>query len=64
GIAYVDKGDCDKAIADCDEAIRLQPDIAGAFIGRGLVYYFTGKFAIKHTIKRIKRQCMGGEFGL
>ena len=38
GIAYHDKGDNDRAIADYDEAIRLDPKFARAFINRGNAY--------------------------
>jgi tetratricopeptide (TPR) repeat protein len=37
-VASRDKGDHDRAIADLDEAIRLDPKLAGAFNGRGYVY--------------------------
>jgi tetratricopeptide (TPR) repeat protein len=38
GIALRRKGDSDKALADYDEAVRLQPDVATAFNGRGGIY--------------------------
>jgi|GEM_PF-1156587 len=34
------KGEYDKAIADCNEALRLQPAYADAFNNRGLAYYY------------------------
>jgi lipoprotein NlpI len=38
GSAYHDKGDNDRAIADYNEAIRLDPKHARAFIGRGIAF--------------------------
>lgn len=42
GLAYYDKGDLTRAIADYDQAIRLKPDYATAFYKRGLVYLAKG----------------------
>src|SRR5262249_33839922 len=36
--AYSDKGDPDRAIADCNEAIRLAPKLANAYLNRGKAY--------------------------
>jgi tetratricopeptide (TPR) repeat protein len=36
--AYSDKGDYDRALADCNEAIRLDAKSAAAFNDRGIVY--------------------------
>jgi lipoprotein NlpI len=36
--AYVKKGDNDRAIADADEAIRLDPKVAGAYVNRAGAY--------------------------
>src|SRR5665647_2576040 len=36
--AYHDKGDLDRAIADYNEAIRLDPKHAKAFFGRGIAF--------------------------
>ncbi|MFZ1990264.1 MAG: tetratricopeptide repeat protein, partial [Alphaproteobacteria bacterium] len=44
GIAYRDKGDYDRAIADYTQAIRLKPDYAKAFNNRGLAYYNKGDY--------------------
>ncbi len=38
GAAHERKGDFDKAIADYTEAISHNPDIAGAYFSRGLLY--------------------------
>src|SRR5690242_15224276 len=38
GNAYRAKGDLERAIADYDEAIRLDPGDASAFVNRGLAY--------------------------
>ena len=35
GIAYGDKGDYDRAIADYDQAIQLKPDFVDAYNNRG-----------------------------
>jgi lipoprotein NlpI len=38
GYAYSDKGDNDRAIADYDEAIRIDPKDANAFYNRGIAW--------------------------
>ena len=38
GVAYADKKDYDRAIADYDQAIRLDPNYAHAFNNRGVAY--------------------------
>ena len=38
GLAYYDKGDDDRAIADYNEALRLDPKYAYAYSSRGLAY--------------------------
>ena len=37
-LAYADKQEYDRAIADYDEAIRLNPEVATAFNNRGNAY--------------------------
>ena len=41
-LVYRDKGDLDRAIADCNEAIRLDPECAIAFYYRGLAHRAKG----------------------
>ena len=38
GIVYIHKGDCDKAVADETQTIRLDPKHATAYLSRGLAY--------------------------
>ena len=38
GWAHLSKGETDKAVADCNEAIRLDPEDAKAYYNRGVVY--------------------------
>ena len=42
--AYSDKGDPDRAITDCSEAIRLDPKLANAHLNRGKAYSDKGDF--------------------
>lgn len=42
GIAWMYKEDYDKAIADCNEAIRLDPQYALAYYGRGIIWQKKG----------------------
>ena len=42
GLAYYDKGDDDRAIAEYNEAIRLDPKFAYAYSSRGLAYDHKG----------------------
>ena len=42
-MAYYDKGDYDRAIADYDKAIQLKPDYAAAYYCRGLALKGQGK---------------------
>ena len=42
GLAYYDKGDDDRAIAEFNEAIRLDPKFAYAYSSRGLAYDHKG----------------------
>ncbi len=45
GVAYGEKGEYDQAIADCTEAIRLEPTFAQAYYDRGVSYARKGEFA-------------------
>ena len=40
---YAREGECDKAISDYDESIRLDPKFADACRARGLVYASMGE---------------------
>jgi Tfp pilus assembly protein PilF len=42
-LAYGQKGDIDKAIADLTDAIRLDPKSAGTYHDRGLAYHKKGE---------------------
>ena len=42
GLAYYDKGDDDRAIAEYNEALRLDPKFAQAYSSRGLAYDHKG----------------------
>jgi tetratricopeptide (TPR) repeat protein len=44
GIVYCEKGEYDKAFADCTEAIRLKPDFAEAYNNRGKAYFYTDDY--------------------
>jgi len=44
GIAYSDKGDKDRAIADYDRAIEIEPDYALAYYQRGIAYSDKGDY--------------------
>jgi len=43
GLAYRDKGELDRAVADFNEAIRLDPEFALAYNNRGLAYRDKGE---------------------
>src|SRR5262249_3255143 len=42
--AYLEKGDNDTAIADYNEAIRLDPELAWAFNNRGKLFFYNGDY--------------------
>ncbi len=44
GLAYLDKDEYDRAIADLSEAIRLKRDYAEAFNNRGIAYIRKGEY--------------------
>ncbi|MDR1220218.1 MAG: tetratricopeptide repeat protein [Treponema sp.] len=48
-MAYADKKDFDRAIADYTEAIRLDPNYATAYYNRGLASYYKGDYARAHA---------------
>src|SRR5882724_4269307 len=43
GLAFRAKGDIARALADYDEAVRLDPDYAGAFNNRGVTLHDKGE---------------------
>lgn len=43
--AYNDKGEHDRAIADCDEAVRLDPNSAAVYYNRAIAYDDKGDHA-------------------
>ena len=47
-VAYRDKGDNDRAIADLNEAIRLDPKLVMAFNNRGAAYNEQGRQRPRH----------------
>ena len=44
GVAYYDKGNFDRAIADFNDAIRVDPECAPAYNNRGVAFYDKGDF--------------------
>src|SRR3712207_8721220 len=54
GSAYLAKGELDRAIADLDQAIRLNPQIPMAFSNRGFAYL--QKRSEEHTSELQSRQ--------
>ena len=44
GNTYRNKGEYDRAIQDCTEAIRINPGYDYAFIARGLAYWYIGEY--------------------
>ena len=48
GIAYVDTGQADKAIAEYQEALRLKPDLLQAEAELGRAYLLTGNYLAAH----------------
>lgn len=44
GNAYISKGDYDRAVADYDQAIKLQPDFAKAYNNRACAYIIRGDY--------------------
>jgi tetratricopeptide (TPR) repeat protein len=45
GVAYKDKGEHDKAVADYTQALRLDPNYAAAYINRGIAYSYKEDYA-------------------
>src|SRR3712207_7505807 len=62
GVARLNRGEYDAAIADFDEAIRLEPRLSSAYFGRGAAYRFKGdlersaKRSEEHTSELQSRQ--------
>ena len=52
GNAYSANGDNDRAIADCSEAIRLDPKSTLAYLARGRSYYESGSEEIAKQASR------------
>jgi tetratricopeptide (TPR) repeat protein len=44
GLAFLSKGDGDRAIADLDRAIELKPDYSDAYLSRGFIYGSKGAY--------------------
>jgi tetratricopeptide (TPR) repeat protein len=44
GSAYLEKKDYDRAIADYDQAVKLDPNDAAAYLGRGSAYLKKGDY--------------------
>lgn len=44
GLAYLAKGDSDKALVDLDQALQLNPDLAYAYYARGVARYAMGDY--------------------
>jgi tetratricopeptide (TPR) repeat protein len=56
GAAYFRRGDCEAAITDLSDALRLAPEDPSALIGRGFIYRDTGEYdaAIRDFEKAIQ----------
>src|SRR6185312_3172666 len=56
GLAWIEKGEFDKAIKDLDEAVRLNPKLAEAFASRSGLWAEKGEFdkAIKDSDSAIR----------
>ncbi len=52
GLAYCEKKEYDKAIADQNEAIRLDPKLAGAYDKRGVAYFLSSRRTSSYWLKK------------
>jgi len=62
GLAYLNKGQNDKALEDFNKAIAINPNYAKAYYNRGVIYY--KKWLDEKAISDFRKACdMGIEIG-